>query len=43
MVVAKHGGRLICKSEVGSGREFIISLPIQKQDLAKNTQLQLLC
>ncbi|MCC5646755.1 HAMP domain-containing histidine kinase [Nostoc sp. CHAB 5824] len=39
IVVEKHGGRLICKSEVGSGTEFIISLPIQKQYLAKNTQL----
>ncbi|MBE8967804.1 HAMP domain-containing protein [Nostocales cyanobacterium LEGE 12452] len=43
IVVEKHGGQLICKSEVGSGTEFIISLPVQKQDLAKNTQLQLLC
>lgn len=37
IVVEKHGGRLTCKSEVGSGTEFIISLPIQKQHLSKNT------
>lgn len=37
IVVEKHGGRLTCKSEVGSGTEFIISLPIQKQHLPKNT------
>ncbi|MBN4001628.1 ATP-binding protein [Nostoc sp. LPT] len=43
IIAEKHGGRLTCKSEVGSGTEFIISLPVQKQDLAKNTQLQLLC
>lgn len=29
IVVEKHGGRLMCKSEVGNGTEFIISLPIQ--------------
>jgi len=37
IVVEKHGGRLICKSEVGNGTEFIISLPIQKQHLPKDT------
>ncbi len=39
IVVEKHGGRLICKSEVGSGTEFTISLPVQKQYLPKDTQL----
>ncbi|WP_416290817.1 sensor histidine kinase [Nostoc sp. UHCC 0251] len=39
IVVEKHGGQLICKSEVGSGTEFIISLPIQKQHLTENAQL----
>ncbi|WP_331000721.1 sensor histidine kinase [Nostoc sp. NZL] len=39
IVVEKHGGQLICKSEVGSGTEFIISLPIQKQHLSENAQL----
>ncbi|MBD2529258.1 HAMP domain-containing protein [Nostoc flagelliforme FACHB-838] len=39
IVVEKHGGRLICKSKVGSGTEFIISLPIQKQHLPENAQL----
>ncbi|WP_375501502.1 sensor histidine kinase [uncultured Nostoc sp.] len=39
IVVEKHGGQLICKSEVGSGTEFIISLPIQKQHLPENAQL----
>ncbi len=38
IVVEKHGGRLTCKSELGSGTEFIISLPIQKQHLPKNAQ-----
>ncbi|MEH2324792.1 MAG: ATP-binding protein [Nostoc sp.] len=42
IVVEKHGGRLTCKSEVGSGTEFMISLPIQKQHLPKDAQLQLL-
>ncbi|MEH2005514.1 sensor histidine kinase [Nostoc sp.] len=36
IVVEKHGGQLICKSELGSGTEFIISLPIQKQHLSEN-------
>ncbi|MCC5662963.1 HAMP domain-containing histidine kinase [Nostoc sp. CHAB 5784] len=39
IVVEKHGGQLMCKSEVGSGTEFIISLPIQKQHLPENAQL----
>ncbi|MDZ8260191.1 sensor histidine kinase, partial [Nostoc sp. ChiQUE01b] len=43
IVVEKHGGRLSCKSQVGSGTEFTISLPVQKQYLPKDTQLQLLC
>ncbi|WP_244944963.1 ATP-binding protein [Nostoc sphaeroides] len=38
IVVEKHGGQLMCKSEVGSGTEFIISLPIQKQHLPENAQ-----
>ncbi|MEA5599778.1 ATP-binding protein [Nostoc sp. UHCC 0252] len=42
IVVEKHGGQLTCKSEVGSGTEFIISLPVQKQHSSKDTQLQLL-
>ncbi|MEJ6481105.1 ATP-binding protein [Nostoc punctiforme UO1] len=37
IVVEKHGGRLTCKSEVGAGTEFIISLPVQKQHLPKDT------
>ncbi|MEH2266064.1 HAMP domain-containing sensor histidine kinase [Nostoc sp.] len=41
IVVEKHGGQLTCKSEVGSGTEFIISLPVQKVHLPKDTQLQL--
>lgn len=36
IVVEKHRGQLICKSELGSGTEFIISLPIQKQHLSEN-------
>jgi two-component system, NtrC family, sensor kinase len=39
IVVGKHGGRLTCKSQLGSGTEFIISLPIQKQHLPKNAQV----
>ncbi|NJR76915.1 MAG: HAMP domain-containing protein, partial [Scytonema sp. CRU_2_7] len=31
IVVEKHRGQLTCKSEVGSGTEFIISLPIRLQ------------
>lgn len=31
IVTEKHKGKLICKSEVGSGTEFIISLPINLQ------------
>ncbi|MEH1966491.1 sensor histidine kinase [Nostoc sp.] len=37
IVVEKHGGRLTCKSEVGAGTEFIISLPVQNQHLPKDT------
>ncbi|NEU80852.1 ATP-binding protein [Nostoc sp. UIC 10630] len=37
IVVEKHGGQLTCKSEVGAGTEFIISLPVQKQHLPKDT------
>jgi signal transduction histidine kinase len=33
IVVEKHGGQLTCKSEVGSGTEFIISLPIRLQSV----------
>ncbi|MBD2243169.1 ATP-binding protein [Nostoc sp. FACHB-888] len=39
IVVEKHGGQLMCKSEVGSGTEFIISLPIQKHHLSENAQV----
>ncbi|MDZ8225455.1 MULTISPECIES: ATP-binding protein [unclassified Nostoc] len=39
IVVEKHGGQLMCKSEVGSGTEFIICLPVQKQHLPENAQL----
>ncbi|WP_373530695.1 sensor histidine kinase [Nostoc sp.] len=39
IVVEKHGGELTCKSEMGNGTEFIISLPIQKQHLPKDTKL----
>ncbi|MEH2288432.1 sensor histidine kinase [Nostoc sp.] len=31
IVVEKHGGQLICKSEVGGGTEFTISLPIKSR------------
>ncbi|WP_341526005.1 ATP-binding protein [Nostoc sp. UHCC 0302] len=33
IVVEKHGGQLTCKSEVGSGTEFIVSLPIRLQSV----------
>ncbi|MBW4426617.1 MAG: HAMP domain-containing histidine kinase [Nostoc desertorum CM1-VF14] len=39
IVVEKHGGQLMCKSEVSSGTEFIISLPIQKHHLSENAQV----
>jgi signal transduction histidine kinase len=39
IVVEKHGGQLMCKSELGSGTEFIISLPIQKHHLSENAQV----
>ncbi|WP_086762516.1 ATP-binding protein [Nostoc sp. 106C] len=39
IVVEKHGGQLSCKSEVGSGTEFIISLPIRLQPVETSSAL----
>lgn len=39
IVVEKHRGKLICKSEVGSGTEFIISLPIRLQAVEESSSL----
>ncbi len=39
IVVEKHGGQLSCKSEVGSGTEFIIYLPIRLQPVEASSSL----
>ncbi|MDZ8051074.1 MAG: sensor histidine kinase [Aulosira sp. ZfuVER01] len=39
IIVEKHRGKLICKSEVGSGTEFIISLPIRLQVVEESSSL----
>ncbi|MDZ7957231.1 MAG: ATP-binding protein [Aulosira sp. DedQUE10] len=39
IVVEKHRGQLTCRSEVGSGTEFIISLPIRLQPVEASSAL----
>ncbi|MEG4273301.1 MULTISPECIES: ATP-binding protein [unclassified Microcoleus] len=40
IIVKKHGGTINCWSEVGTGTEFSIALPIKHEDLRQNTLLE---
>ncbi|MEG4088636.1 ATP-binding protein [Microcoleus sp. Pol12B4] len=40
IIVKKHGGTINCWSEVGTGTEFSIALPIKQEDSMQNALLQ---
>lgn len=41
IIVKKHGGTINCWSEIGTGTEFAIALPIKHEDLMSNSLLKL--
>ena len=41
IIVKKHGGTINCWSEMGTGTEFAIALPIKHEDLMPNSLLKL--